>query len=756
MFVLAVFVILALNILVFTQNNQKNQSAFNAALAANSLEDIQKQLNRTADYTVMLKWISAIGALRDQAKQCVTTSEGHLKIINDLLKTSGGDESQLQRADLQYLKEKQHFYTEQLSNCQLFIYRAYDVLSQYQNVIQVVSAYEILKRETPLWRVFHEDWHTFFSSVQFKKVLADGGIFSLSIAEGVSGVVLLLVAILTAVYVRYFLQHVIGVLRENYLVWVDFFTVLSAFVVPCTVLAFLSVYLNIIAEVPSSSLVLISHALLITALAVMLTKYLFYPNPDSKSLLGLSPEVGRLFYHRFSYLVGALFLGYAATTWFRGQLVPDGAMDLTRTIYVTVTAWVTASIFLLLRRLPVEDPTRRNTITSISSAMIAVLIALVFSEWFGYHSLAIFAVKGLCFSIAATVIMVALWRLVDRLYQWMENNTYLSSKKVHQWLGVKPTKHMPEFILLRTVAYFSVGCFYLIALVRSWSTSSALSEALMGYLWEGFKLAGLTIVPSRLAFAVILFSAIFMLGRILAASIARRQNTGHDEDTQIALATITIYISFAIAFLFAMLVTGINFTGLAIIAGALSVGVGLGLQNIVNNFFSGLILLIEKPIKPGDRIVVGDTEGFVRKIRIRSTQIATLLKEDVIIPNADLISQKVVNHMFRDRTYRIVCSVSVAYGTDVQLIKKLLLEVAAQHDEVVHNTIDAPIVLFRGFGDNALLFELWCVLYDVNKKLIVCSDLYFSIDEIFRANNITIPFPQRDIHIKHDAASTLA
>src|SRR3990167_8592273 len=271
-------------------------------------------------------------------------------------------------------------------------------------------------------------------------------------------------------------------------------------------------------------------------------------------------------------------------------------------------------------------------------------------------------------------------------------------------------------------------------------------------LMDGFKFVGIQIIPSRIILALIVFSVIFLVGLLIATSIARKHAFQGEEDTQIAISTITVYISFAIALLFSLLVTGVDFTGLAIIAGALSVGVGLGLQTIVNNFVSGLILLIEKPIKPGDRIVIGKTEGFVRKIRIRSTQIATLAKEDVIVPNADLVTQQVTNYMFRDRNARVTCTVGVAYGSDVKLVKKLLLDVAQKHDDVVHDTPNEPLVLFRQFGESSLQFELWSVIHDVNKKYVVVSDLNFAIDAAFRQHNITIAFPQRDVHIIRPAA----
>ena len=216
-----------------------------------------------------------------------------------------------------------------------------------------------------------------------------------------------------------------------------------------------------------------------------------------------------------------------------------------------------------------------------------------------------------------------------------------------------------------------------------------------------------------------------------------------EEETQVAVASILTYIGFSIALISGLLVAGFDFTGLAIIAGALSVGIGLGLQSIVNNFVSGLILLIEKPIRPGDRINVDGVEGFVKKIRVRSTQIMTSAREDIIVPNSDLITRRVTNYMFSDKFYHISCEIAVAYGSDTQLVREVLLNIANHHDEVVKNGRNKPVVLFRSFADDALIFQLGCLIKDVNKKSVVRSDLNFAIEAAFREHHIDMPFQQR-------------
>lgn len=228
------------------------------------------------------------------------------------------------------------------------------------------------------------------------------------------------------------------------------------------------------------------------------------------------------------------------------------------------------------------------------------------------------------------------------------------------------------------------------------------------------------------------------MSRAISTSISRHQQFENEEETQVAIASILTYVGFSIAVISGLLVAGFNFTGLAIIAGALSVGIGLGLQSIVNNFVSGIILLIEKPIRPGDRINIDGVEGFVKKIRVRSTQILTPVNEDIIIPNSDLITRRVVNYMLTDNYWRVNCEVSVAFGTNLNLVKDILLEIANKHDDVVKSGRNKPVVLFTSFADSALTFQLWCMIKDVNKKSTVKSELNFSIEEAFRKHDISI------------------
>jgi small-conductance mechanosensitive channel len=225
-----------------------------------------------------------------------------------------------------------------------------------------------------------------------------------------------------------------------------------------------------------------------------------------------------------------------------------------------------------------------------------------------------------------------------------------------------------------------------------------------------------------------------------------------DIGIRLAMGTIFRYVLMVIGFLIILQFIGLDMSGLTIIASALGVGVGFGLQNITNNFVSGIIILFERPIKVGDRIEVGNVMGDVTKISMRSTTVLTNDNIAIIVPNSEFISSTVINWSHTDRNVRFNIPVGVAYKEDPEIVKKILMEVAEKNEGVLKNP--SPDVLFTEYGDSSINFTLrvWTNTY-ITQPHVLKSQIYYSAFEKFKEHGIEIPFPQRDIHVKNDLIS---
>jgi small-conductance mechanosensitive channel len=266
---------------------------------------------------------------------------------------------------------------------------------------------------------------------------------------------------------------------------------------------------------------------------------------------------------------------------------------------------------------------------------------------------------------------------------------------------------------------------------------------------ELFQLGGRSVSLLVLIQFVLLITAVFVIARLIRRVLRDRllARTHLDLGLQHAIARITGYAVIVIGTMIGLQTLGFELTSLTVLAGALGVGLGFGLRNIIENFVSGLIILGERPIQLGHRIEVGDDVGTVVQIGARSTSVLTNDNVRIIIPNSELITGRVVNWSHADNQVRLRIPVGVSYSSDVQLVQKLLLEVAAENENILKNP--APAVIFAEFGENSLNFELrvWTKeLLDRPGRL--TSQLNFSIWEKFREHNIKIPYPQRDLYLK--------
>jgi len=380
-----------------------------------------------------------------------------------------------------------------------------------------------------------------------------------------------------------------------------------------------------------------------------------------------------------------------------------------------------------------------------------VLGAAMLTAWLGYHNLSHYLLLNTVKTIGGLGLYLLARALLALVFKGLADDGRGWAAKVRQKTGLTGQDIGTSLFWLHTLLDLFCLTLLLLTAIANWSISPVFVGQVVAWLTEGFTLSQMLIVPERVFIGALLFFLGWTLS--MGAKALIRQGLAAkgqlSASTRDATVTVAGYLGFTLALLVGTGVAGLSFTSLTVIAGALSVGIGFGLQNIVNNFVSGLILIFERPIQRGDWIAVGATEGYVTDISVRSTVIRTFDRAEVIVPNSELISGQVTNWMLSDRKGRVKIPIGVAYGTDTELVKRLLIEVASAHPEVITSAGDlAPQVLFLEFGESSLNFELRCFIHEIDKRLLCRSELNFAIERAFREHGVEIPFPQRDLNLK--------
>ncbi len=464
----------------------------------------------------------------------------------------------------------------------------------------------------------------------------------------------------------------------------------------------------------------------------MLIRVLLNPPRPAELYLDLEPETARALARRLRVLVWVIYVGYLVLATLFARSLPSDLILAARAVFAPVLVINLVWATWLLGRIPPLSRTRMLRFFIIASFPVALGC-----EWLGYRTLS----EAILRVVLGTLIIAGAGVLVHRLIQEAFDGLNEGHRRWHRWvrrtMGARPGDPLPGGLWLRAIATLALwgGCAYL--LLANLGLSATAMAQIRQFVINGFSIGSLTINPARIAFALALFGIMLSIIGWLRARLSSGwlSRTRMERGARESVVTMTGYAGVAIALVIALSVAGFSFTNLAIIAGALSVGIGFGLQNIVNNFVSGLILLFERPIRTGDWIVVGNTEGYVKRISIRATQLQTFDQADVVVPNSELISNQVTNWMLHDSRGRVIVPVGVAYGSDTEKVKRHPAAKWRRHPRGsgdrrhlagTDGAVPAASATAPWISNCAALFA------QVDMRLRVISDLNFAIDAAFR------------------------
>ena len=725
---------------------------------SSQLKKVSKKLKRGQfEGEDLNAWTKLSIKMKSDASLCVSNNETALLDLKTAMEGLGGE---VKGEDVEVTKKRKAYEKEKaeldktLAKCNLFLVTSEEVTKQINEAEKFYFKEKYLARSPHMIKLVFAYLSNPVAILQDSGefIFQHSGIREIDTLDVVLSTVVVVVSIFFGIWLRKKLT-----LLESKRQWQDDFsenllravlTTLSYFapyLIGSMVAAIASIVITLeVADIPFVTEFFIG--LLIFFLATTLIRLLLSPLPPAKPFISFSPHIAEALAKRLRVLAILGLIGYLSFYTVFSQSIIESNLMLLRSVFslfIVVNIVWTLQVIIASPKLP--------KLRYISMLVIVAVLASLIAEWMGYRNLAYGSRRIIVMSFVVFMVFIGIAKIFRDLFDAIDNGTYPWCRRLHQAVGVEHGEKVPGLIWLRLAATIVIWGSFAILFINAWDYSGGIIEQVKIYVVNGFDIGDFRIVPSRILWALLIFGTIVILSGWIRSQLENNwlKMTPMGQGARDALVTIMGYVLFLIAIMAGLSAAGFDFSNIAIIAGALSVGIGFGLQNIVNNFVSGLILLFERPIRKGDWIQVGATEGVVKNIQIRSTVIQTFDRSDVIVPNSELISGQVTNWVLSSKSGRAIIPVGVAYGTDTAKVRDILMGIAEDNENISKSGfVPKPIVLFRAFGDSSLNFELRVFLHNIDNRLSVISDINFAIDKAFREQGIEIPFPQRDLHVK--------
>lgn len=703
-------------------------------------------------------WTKLTIKMKSTASVCVSNSESALldkkSQIEGLGEKVKGEDPEVTKKRAAYIKE-QDAINKTLAKCNLYISSAEEISHHIKDAEKYYFKQKYLVKSEDIIQLIvawvNNPFALLANAGHF--LFEKSGLLELTVKEILSSLLTIAVSIVTGFWLRRKLRNL-----EKKAHWQDDFSEKMVHAL-LTTLAKSSPYLlgsaaaaisavlvtNDVAEEPFIAELFIGLLIYFTVTALI--RFTFDPVPPAEQYLSLTPHIAESLARRLKVLAVLGLVGYLAFYTVFSESIVESNLLLMRNVF----SFIAIINVIWTLQVIIKSP-KMPRLRYISMLVIFILVLSLIAEWMGYRNMAYASRRVVLLTFIVFMVFIGLSALFRDLFNAIDNGTYPWTHRIHKTLGLEVHEKIPGLFWLRLLMSIVIWGGFAFIFISAWDYSGGVIEHARSYLVDGFDIGEFRIVPSKILWALLIFGLIIILSSWIRSQLENNwlHLTTMGQGAKDALVTIIGYVMFMIAILAGLSAAGFDFGNIAIIAGALSVGIGFGLQNIVNNFVSGLILLFERPIRKGDWIAVGGTEGYVKEIQIRSTRIQTFDRSDVIVPNSELISNQVTNWVLSSQSGRAIIPVGVAYGTDTEKVREILLDIAENNPDVAKSTVmPKPVVLFREFGDSSLNFELRVFLHNVDSRLSIISDINFAIDKAFKENDIEIPFPQRDLHVKN-------
>ncbi|MBU0745095.1 MAG: mechanosensitive ion channel [Gammaproteobacteria bacterium] len=726
---------------------------FNSKAAFARLDGVKGQpIVKPSDLPAANLSLEKIEKLRGDAEICVEKANAQLTILQKLLdniQSIKGKSPVEKKDEFKYLEDKKDYYTQQTIDCRIFLFQSQEVLTGLRGDIQKINTQVKLKRATPAWSLLGIG-EVLFNDFDSQKFYQVSGISNFTTGSLIGLFALIIISLSLAFFIRHKCSGWLNKRIEKQKVSVTLVTVTKHYIIPMLLTGTISGYLAILFFVvnPSPLIEYISYAFFIYSMSLAFLNLLFLgPRP----LLPIIPEFqnyGRSLFIRLTVLLTFFFITSLIFITFINQDLSSQLVEMARSFFLVLLSVNVVWISWLFASLPFLAYEHKKSSIFIKIILVTLIFIIIITQALGYYRLSSDVIFGAIYILLALAAFYVVSMMVGGIELILNNRESGFSKVIRQHLGVEYSKDITEFLFIKIAIYiYAAYGFTLIVLMSFGASLNYIDKLNIGFM-DGIVLGKIKIIPFQIILALFIFGTQLILGRWLKNIIIRKHKLQNKKDTQDAMASLFSYLNFFLALIVALIVTGIDLTSLTVVVGALSVGIGLGLQDIVNNFISGIILLVEKPIKSGDRILIDGQDGFVKKIRLRSTRIKTMSRKDVIIPNLNFITQKITNYTYSNEQVRVSCKVGVSYDSDVDLVKNTLLELAAACPDAVQDEVSKPTVFFTKFSESSMDFEVYFTVANVNKVFSAVSDVNTMIYKEFKNRNIEIANPQLDVHFR--------